>query len=206
MMHRLIKTAALALVALALPAATASASDRDHDRMRDSWEKHYRLNTHKNDARKDRDRDGLRNIEEYRAGTNPRDRDTDDDGIRDDDEGAGTIKAFDQWTGTLVTELFGSDTDLTGKGDPTTKIECDDGDERVGTHPREGADDNAGRGRAEDRGDDDARGDADRGEDDQQRSACDASSLTVGRGVEEAELTEGDDGPAGVFHEIELAG
>jgi hypothetical protein len=204
MRHRLIKTAALALVALALPAATASAADRDHDRMRDSWEKHYRLNTHKNDARKDRDRDGLRNIEEYRAGTSPRDRDTDDDGIRDDDEGAGTIKSFDQSTGTLVIDLFGSDRDLTGKVDSTTKIECEDEDEHVGTHRRDGADDNSGPGNAEDRGDDDDRGEDNRREDDEQERACDASALTVGRTVEEAELNEGDDGPAGVFDEIEL--
>src|SRR5829696_8687421 len=123
--HRFIPATAIALIALALPSA-ASAADRDHDHMRDSWEKHFGLNTHKNDARKDKDRDGLRNIEEYRAHTNPRRRDSDGDGVRDNREGAGTIESFDAATGVLVIDLFGSDSDLTGKVDATTKIECED--------------------------------------------------------------------------------
>jgi opacity protein-like surface antigen len=217
MNKRVITIMALALAALALPAATASAADRDHDRMRDSWEKHYKLNTHKNDARKDRDRDGLRNIDEFRAGTSPRQKDSDDDGIRDDDEGAGTIKSFDQSTGVLVIDVFDSDTDLTGKVDATTKIECDDegdDDDKVETRRRDGADDNSGPGNAEDRGDgehgdreDGDSGDGEHGDrdDDAQQPGCDASALTVGRTVKEAELNEGDDGPADVFHEIELA-
>src|SRR5215217_7880615 len=113
-------------VAPAAPSA-ASAADRDHDHMRDSWEKHFKLNTHRNDARKDKDRDGLKNLQEFRAGTNPRHRDSDEDGVRDDHEGAGTIKSFDPATGVLVIDLFAGDEDLTGRVDPaTTEIECED--------------------------------------------------------------------------------
>ena len=124
-MTRRLTIAVIALAALAAPQG-AMAADRDNDRMRDSWEKRYKLNTKKNDARGDKDRDRLRNIDEYRAGTNPRKRDSDDDGRRDNREGAGTIKSFDAQTGVLVIDLFGSDTDLTGKVDASTKIECED--------------------------------------------------------------------------------
>jgi hypothetical protein len=124
---------AIALTALAAPTA-AQAADRDHDHMRDSWEKHFKLNTHKNDARKDKDRDGLQNVQEFRSGTNPRRKDSDDDGVRDNREGAGTIKSFDAATGVLVIDLFDSDQDLTGKVDPaTTEIECED-DQIEGEH------------------------------------------------------------------------
>src|SRR3954453_21984031 len=152
--YRSIITTAVALAALAVPTA-ANAADRDHDHMRDSWEKHFKLNPRKNDARKDKDRDGLRNLQEYRAGTNPTRKDSDRDGIRDDREGAGTIKSFDATTGVLVVDLFDSDTDLTGKVDATTKIECegddDRGDDTRGDgppedHARDGADDNSGHG------------------------------------------------------------
>ena len=105
--HPLIPTA-IALAALAAPSA-ASAADRDHDSMRDSWEKRFKLNTKKNDARKDRDRDGLKNMNEYRSGMNPRERDSDNDGRRDGREGAGKIKSFDAETGVLVIDRFGSD-------------------------------------------------------------------------------------------------
>lgn len=138
-------TTAVALLALAAPSA-ASAADRDKDRMRDSWEKHYKLNPRTNDARKDKDRDGLRNLEEYRAGTNPRKRDTDADGRRDDREGAGIIKSFDAQTGVLVIDQFASDQDLTGKVDSSTKIECED--ERRSTTP--GTGDTRGDGTPED--------------------------------------------------------
>src|SRR3954471_13735468 len=130
--HRLIVTA-IALASLAVP-STAMARDRDHDKMRDSWEKHFKLNTHKNDARKDKDRDGLRNLTEFRAGTNPRKKDSDGDGIRDNREGAGTIRSFDPATGVLVIDLFDSDQDLTGKvAAPTAEIQCED-DEIEGEH------------------------------------------------------------------------
>jgi hypothetical protein len=219
--HRLIVTA-IALASLAVP-STAMARDRDHDKMRDSWEKHFKLNTHKNDAGKDKDRDGLKNLQEFRAGTNPRQKDSDDDGIRDDNEGAGTIKSFDSATGVLVIDQFDSDQDLTGKVDATTKIECEGADDEHGDtrgdgtpedHARDGADDdgdrsgsnsgpsdNSGPGNA----DDDDRGDDDRHADDNpNQPACNADSLVAGKTVKEAKLNQGDDGPADVFHEIEL--
>jgi hypothetical protein len=229
MKHRAIKIMALALTALAIPAATASAADRDHDRMRDSWEKHYKLNTRQNDARKDKDRDGLRNIDEFRAGTSPVKKDSDSDGIRDDNEGAGTVKSFNQSTGELVIDLFDSTTDLTGKVDATTKIECDDESDDDATQPaptstprqRHGADDGPGDDSrpdsttgttpppgspSDDHPGDDDHNEGQQGDDEQdaQQPGCDASLLTVGRVVKEAKLNEGDDGPAGVFHEIDL--
>jgi hypothetical protein len=227
------------MVVVAVPAATASAADRDHDRMRDSWEKHYKLNPRKNDARKDKDRDGLRNIDEYRAGTNPRKDDSDRDGVTDDNEGGGRVASFDPATGALTIDLFGGGT-LTGRVDATTKIECDDesddapatgttpatgdtrGDGTPEDHARNGADDNATPGSTgSGRGDDDRSGPSDNsgpgnqnqsddgqqgtsGDDDAQQPACNADSLTVGRTVKEAKLNEGDDGPADVFHELEL--
>ena len=240
MKQRVLITTAAALVALALPAgATAKSADRDHDRMPDKWEKHFGLNTHKNDARKDRDRDGLRNLAEFRAGTNPRKDDTDNDGVGDDQENAGTIATFDQATGTLTITLFGGGT-LTGKVDATTELKCDDESEHGATsHQRHGADDPAGDGSrgdnsgpgntgtttqqdnsgpgnasddnpaTHDQGDDNpgAPGQGDDDDDDQpgaQQPACDASLLTAGRTVKEAKLNQGDDGPAGAFHEIEL--
>ena len=230
--NRLIPTA-IALAALAVP-STAAAADRDNDKMRDSWEKRYKLDTRKNDARKDRDRDGLKNLSEYRAGTNPRKRDSDDDGRRDDREGAGVIKSFDAQTGVLVIDRFDSDQDLTGKVDASTEIECEDerrdspagGDTRGdGTpedspRPREGSgsnsgpgsgddrEDNSGPGNAEDgdRRDDDGRhgDDDDRRDDDDDEFRCGTEFLDVGRTVKEAELHTGDDGPHDVFDEIEL--
>ena len=213
---------AIALTALVAPTA-ASAADRDHDRMRDSWEKHYKLNPRKNDARKDKDRDGLKNLTEFRAGTNPRKKDSDRDGRRDDREGAGTIKSFDSATGVLVIDLFDSDQDLTGKVDSTTKIECEDergdatgtGDTRGDGTPedraaRDGSDDSSGSGSGDDDGsrEDNSgpgrEGDDDRDNDGDDDVACSTDFLDVGRTVKEAELNEGDDGPADVFDEIEL--
>jgi hypothetical protein len=222
---------AIALAGLAVPSA-ASAADRDHDKMRDSWEKHFKLNPRKNDARRDKDRDGLKNLAEYRAGTNPRKRDTDGDGVRDNREGAGTIKSFDAATGVLVIDQFDSDQDLTGKVDSTTKIECEDergdapagGDTRGDGTPednpkaRDGSDDNSGPGSGgednsgpgnateDNSGPGNAHDDGERehGDDDDDDVACGPDALVVGRTVKEAELNEGDDGPAGVFDEIEL--
>jgi hypothetical protein len=195
---------AVAAAALAVPSA-ATAADRDHDRMRDSWEKHFKLNPRKNDARKDADRDGLKNLTEYRAGTNPRKRDTDGDGIRDNREGAGTIKSFDSATGVLVIDLFDSDQDLAGKVDATTKVECED-ERHAATHARDGGDDNSGPGNAteDNSGPGNAHdGDRDHGDDDDD-VVCGPDALVVGRTVKEAELNRGDDGPADVFDEIEL--
>ena len=223
--YRSIIATATALAALAVPAA-ANAADRDHDHMRDSWEKHFKLNTHRNDARKDKDRDGLQNVQEFRAGTNPRSKDSDDDGVRDDREGAGTIKSFDAATGTLVIDLFDSDQDLTGKVDPaTTEIECED-DEIEGRHgdnrrnddahgddsrqTRDGSDDgdqsgsNSGpsdnSGPGSDGDPEDVQREHGDHDDDEPNEACNADALTVGRTVKEAELRDGSD----VFTEIEL--
>jgi hypothetical protein len=221
----------VALFALALPAAaSASRGDRDRDRMPDKWEKKNGLNPKKNDARRDRDRDGLRNLGEFRAGTNPRVADTDRDGIDDGDEGAGRIASFDAATGTLTIDLFGGG-QLTGKVDATTVIKCE-GEHHDGVHARHGADDNSGPGNAgDDRGTDDNSGpgnaattqpgdnanDDGPGHDanddhpgrqengDDAEGSCTTADLTPQRVVEEADLNSGDDGPAGVFDEIELA-
>jgi hypothetical protein len=211
-------TAAFALAALALP-TVANAADRDKDGMRDSWEKHNGLSTKKNDARKDRDRDGLRNIGEYRSGTNPRKADTDGDGTRDGDEGGGRVASFDSATGVLTINLFAGGT-LTGKVDATTKVECEgDDDDRPAPAPttaaRRGADDAPGSdsngGRS---GDNSGPGSDNSGRDDNEvrhgdddddgEGDCSTADLTVGRIVQEADLNEGDDGPADVFDEIEL--
>ena len=214
--HRLILAAAIALVALALP-SVASAADRDHDRMRDSWEKRHGLSTKKNDARKDKDRDRLRNRDEYRLGTDPDDKDSDDDGVRDNREGAGTIKSFDTATGVLVIDLFGSDSDLTGKVAPTTKIECED-ESDDDDHPTDGntSGDTRGDGTPEDRKTRDGSDDGDRSgsnsgssdddgrRDDDDDDVCTADWLDPGRVVKEAELNTGDDGPNDVFDEIEI--
>jgi len=223
--HRLI-SAAIALAVLAVPSA-ADAADRDHDRMRDSWEKHFKLNPRKNDARKDKDRDGMTNLTEYRTGHNPRKKDTDGDGHRDGREGAGTIKSFDAQAGVLVIDLFDSDQELTGKVDSTTKIECEDerrdapaGDDTRGDgtpednpKARDGSDDNSGPGSggednsgpSENSGPGNGEDGDDRGDDDDDDEfRCGPEFLDVGRTVKEAELNEGDDGPADVFDEIEL--
>jgi hypothetical protein len=206
MKHRLLATTAVALAALVVPsAASAGARDRDRDGMPDKWEKRYGLNVKKNDAAKDRDRDGVRNIDEYRAGSNPRRADTDRDGVRDGDEQGGTVASFDQATGTLTINLFAGGT-LTGKVDDSTKIECDHEDNDRSSSDskrRHGADDGPGRsgddnpGRSGD--DNPGRGDG-RG-----RGSCTVADLQPGAVVNEAEMNEGDDGPAGSFHEIELA-
>ena len=187
MFHKRLVGAAVATAALALPTA-AAAADRDHDRMRDSWEKRYGLSTKTNDARLDRDRDRLRNIDEYRSGTNPSRRDSDGDGRRDDREGAGTIKSFDAATGVLVIDVFASTTDLTGKVDATTKIECEDED-----RDDDGSGRNSGPGGGHNR--------SDEGYDERN---CTTAELTAGRTVKEAELHTGDDGPHDVFDEVEL--
>jgi hypothetical protein len=201
-----VMVALVALVALALP-GIASARDRDHARKPDTGEKRSKLNTKKNDARRDKDRDGLRNIDEYRAGTSPRDRDSDDDGTRDDNEQAGRVESFDEATGTLTITLFGGGT-LTGIVNDSTERKCEDedddntattGDTRGDGTPeddkvlRDGADDPAGDDSGDDSGDDHG-GDRDR--------TCPAGSLKEGALVKEAEVTG--NGTQTIFKEIEL--
>jgi hypothetical protein len=53
--------------------------------------------------------------------------------------------------------------------------------------------------------DDDDRGNDDpRGDDNPEHSTCTTDQLVAGRTVKEAKLNQGDDGPAGVFHEVEI--
>jgi hypothetical protein len=204
---RLLALALVALVALALP-GIASAADRDHDHMRDSWEKKFGLNTHKNDARRDKDRDGLKNIAEFKAGTNPRKADTDGDGTKDGDENAGKVASFDSSTGTLTITLAGGGT-LTGKVDSTTEIECegadDDstatgGDTRGDGTPEDNA--AAARHGADDGPGDDNGGDNQGGTDDS--SSCGTEALTTDRVVKEADISG--DGSSAIFQKVELAG
>jgi hypothetical protein len=213
---KLICAAMVALVALSLPAA-ASARDRDRDHMPDRWEKKYGLNTHKNDARRDRDHDGLRNLAEYQANTNPSIDDSDGDGTEDGDEQAGTVKSFDPVTKTLTITLFGGG-ELTGLVTDATEIECDDDGTAAnpttptGTTPagrddkvalRDGAagtsgEDNSGDGQ---NGNDDGDNNDDQGGDD---ANCGPEALTQNRVVKEAEITG--NGTSTTFKKVELAG
>lgn len=224
---RLFAVLAVMVGVLALP-SVAGAADRDRDRMPDSWEKRFGLNTKKNDARRDRDRDGLRNLEEYRAGTSPRSRDSDGDGRRDDRERAGRVQSFDSATGELTITLFGGGS-ITGIVNSSTELKCDDeddspstggggatGDTRGDGTPEDNKvlarhssdddddddDDRSGRGRG---GDDD---DDDRGDEDDRRGGdrdrtCPSGALKPGAIVKEADVTG--NGTQTIFDEIELA-
>ena len=67
------------LITAGLSAPAVAARDTDRDGMPDTFERKYRLNLRKNDAKADPDRDGLSNLKEFRKKTNPRNRDTDRD-------------------------------------------------------------------------------------------------------------------------------
>jgi hypothetical protein len=182
-------------------ASAASAKDRNHDRIPDRWERAHHLSLHVNQARRDQDHDGLNNRGEFRAHMNPRKADTDGDGIPDGEENAGTIASFDN--GMLTINLAGGGT-LTGAVTQDTEIECPDsaqasddgdhqgGDDGDGDHQGSGGDDNQG---------DDDQGDDDQGDDDNGGN-CDASALTTGATVHEAEL-KAEDGQA-TFEKVEL--
>ena len=193
----LIATACAALLAFA-PGAMAHSwkGDRNHDRIPDRWERANHLSLKVNQARRDQDHDGLRNRAEFLAGDNPREADTDDDGIEDGQEKAGTVVSFSG--GVLIVHLFNGD-DVKGTVDADTEIEC----ENTTTATR-AADDGGG----DDHGDDDQgdRGDDDQGDDDENEDenqpGCDASALTQGAIVKEAELKATATGLA--FREIEL--
>jgi hypothetical protein len=205
---RILMLLAAACAALLAVAATGSAhngsGDRNHDRIPDRWERAYHLSLKVNQARRDQDHDGLRNRAEFLAGTNPRSDDSDDDGTDDGDEGAGTVTSFTN--GVLVVHLFNGD-DVKGTVDDRTEIECESrptGPTVVPTARK--ADDGPG---DDDQGDDDhgGRGDDDgdhhdEGDDDGQ--SCDASALTTGAVVHEAELKTTAAGL--VFKEIEIVG
>ena len=194
----LFATVGAALLAFA-PGAMAHnwRGDRNHDRIPDRWERANHLSLTVNQAKRDQDHDGLRNRAEFLAGDNPRDADTDDDGIDDGQEKAGTVVSFT--SGVLVVHLFNGD-DVKGTVDGDTEIECENGHEATTTTART-ADDGPG---DDDQGDDD-RGDDDQGDDendDEGEANCDASALTPGAIVKEAELKATAGGL--VFREIEL--
>jgi hypothetical protein len=219
---------ALALGALALLAmpGLAAAKDRNHDRIPDRWEKRHKLSLNVNQARRDQDGDHLRNRAEFLAGDNPRDRDSDDDGVVDGQEQAGTIVSFDQESGRLVIDLFGTDT-VAGLVTDQTEIKCDDnGSATVSSEgsddgeEAEAGDDNGGETEVgddnsedgEEAGDDnggdnsgpsDNSGSGDEGDDHSDR-LCTTAELVPGAVVEEAEL-DVRNGQA-VFHEVELSG
>jgi hypothetical protein len=195
MSHRTIRTLLLlgcaVAAVLAFPASGLARShgDRNRDGIPDRWERANHLSLKVNQARRDQDHDGLRNKAEFRAGDNPRDADTDNDGVEDGHEKAGQIVSFTG--GVLTVHLFTGD-DVKGTVDADTEIECRTAP--TTTTAARAADDGGG-------GDD--QGDDNDGEDDNQ-PGCDATKLTAGAIVGEAELKGT---PAGlVFEKVELVG
>jgi hypothetical protein len=204
--------AAAALLALGVaPGADAKrahkAADRNHDRIPDSWERSNHLSLRVNQAKRDQDHDGLRNLQEYQAGDNPRSADTDGDGTNDSSEGAGKVKSLD---GTKLTiTLFNGD-DVTATLDPTTELECSGAGDQSGDNSSaarassDGADDNENESNQVDDGaqGDDDQGEDDQGENDRQQPGCDASLLTAGRVVREAEADATSGGL--VWHKVDI--
>jgi hypothetical protein len=213
--RNLLLLAATCAAMLVFPAAGMARShgDRNGDRLPDRWERAHHLSLKVNQAKRDQDHDGLRNRAEFMAGDDPRDADTDNDGIRDGKEKAGTVVSFTG--GVLVVHLFNGD-DVKGTVDDNTEIECEDApttttapaaraaDEGPGGGD-EGDDDNSGPGHGDDNGD---RGHDDGDDNDDQENhgqpGCDASKLTPGATVGEAELKATAAGL--VFEKIELVG
>jgi hypothetical protein len=211
MSHRTVRTllllAATSAAALLFPGAGMARShgDRNGDRIPDRWERAHHLSLKVNQAKRDQDHDGLRNRAEFMAGDDPRDADTDDDGTKDGKERAGQVVSFTG--GVLIVRLFNGD-DVKGTVDDNTEIECEDAE--ATTTAARAADDGPGRGEDEgddDHGDDD-HGDHDEGDDDENeeegQAGCDATKLTPGAVVGEAELKATAAGL--VFREIELVG
>jgi hypothetical protein len=202
----LLAAACAALLALAATGSARSGSgDRNHDRIPDRWERAHHLSLKVNQARRDQDHDGLRNRAEFLANTDPRNDDSDDDGVDDGNEGAGTVTSFTG--GVLVIHLFSGD-DVKGTVDAGTEIECEHRSQTSttavaadGGGDDPGDDDQGGRGGDDDSGDDHGgRGDDDSGDDD--GANCDASALTTGAVVREAELKTTSAGL--VFEKIEI--
>jgi hypothetical protein len=223
MSHRSIRTLLLLACAfaavLAFPASGMARShgDRNGDRIPDRWERSHHLSLKVNQAKRDQDHDGMRNRAEFMAGDNPRDADTDDDGTVDGKEKAGQVVSFTG--GILIVHLFNGD-DVKGTVDGDTEIECEDAPSTTATAPAaraaddghggggdEGDDDNHDRSHDEGDGDNHDRGhdegDDDNGED-QGQAGCDATKLTPGAVVGEAELKATAGGL--VFEKIELVG
>jgi hypothetical protein len=214
MSHRTVRTllfVACAFAAvLAFPASGMARShgDRNGDRIPDRWERAHHLSLKVNQAKRDQDHDGLRNKAEFMAGDNPRDADTDDDGIEDGQEKAGQVLTFTG--GVLTVHLFNGD-DVKGTVDANTEIECKGAPATTPTAPAaRSADDGPGDGgdHGEDSGDHGDQGDqGDQGDDngeDHNQPGCDATKLTPGAVVQEAELKATTAGL--VFEKIELAG
>jgi hypothetical protein len=194
----------LAMASAAILAFTSSAMagqrDANHDRIPDRWERANHLSLKVNQAKRDQDHDGLRNRAEFLAGTNPRNDDTDDDGTEDGAEDAGTITSFT--AGVLTVHLFTGD-DVKGTVDASTEIKCE---KRTGQFTAGSASEGPG---DDDHGDDDGdgqHGDAQHGDDDEGddhgQPGCDATALTAGAVVREAELKATSTGL--VFSEIKL--
>jgi hypothetical protein len=216
MSHRTVRTllllAASCAAVLIFPTAGMARShgDRNGDRIPDRWERAHHLSLKVNQAKRDQDHDGLRNRAEFMAGDDPRDADSDDDGTKDGQEKAGQVVSFTG--GVLIVHLFNGD-DVKGTVDDNTEIECEDGpavaptgraaDEGPGGGDDEGDDDHGdgdhNDGHHNDEGDDDEDEDEDGGQ-----AGCDATKLTAGAVVGEAELKATAAGL--VFRKIELVG
>jgi hypothetical protein len=209
MSHRTVRhlllLAATCAAALIFPTAGMARShgDRNGDRIPDRWERAHHLSLKVDQAKRDQDHDGLRNRAEFMAGDDPRDADSDDDGTKDGQEKAGQVVSFTG--GVLTVHLFNGD-DVKGTVDDDTEIECED---RPAMAPMGRAADE-GPGGGDDEGDDD-HGDRDHNDgrhhdegDDEDEDGCDASDLTPGAIVGEAELETTAAGL--VFREIELVG
>jgi hypothetical protein len=199
----LLLLAATCAAALVFPAAGMARShgDRNGDRIPDRWERAHHLSLKVNQAKRDQDHDGLRNRAEFMVGDDPRDADSDDDGTNDGKEKAGQVVSFT--AGVLIVHLFNGD-HVKGTVDEDTEIECEDAPATATAPAARAADDGPGHG--DDEGDDD--GDHDGGHhddnDDEDQPGCDATKLTAGAVVGEAELKAT---AAGLrFTKIELVG
>jgi hypothetical protein len=220
----LLAVACVSLLAFASSAMARSQGDRNHDRIPDRWERANHLSLKVNQAKHDQDHDGLRNRAEFLAGTNPHNNDSDDDGTKDGAEDAGTITSFTAGTapilGVLTIHLFTGD-DVKGTVDANTEIQCEQrsaGQPTARTAsegPGGGGDNQGDDGQGENQqgsgqqgdvqqgngqhGDDDGN---DQGDDDNGQAGCDATALTAGAIVREADLKATSTGL--VFREIKL--
>jgi hypothetical protein len=211
MSHRTVRTllvlAATCAAALVFPAAGMARShgDRNGDRIPDRWERAHHLSLKVNQAKRDQDHDGLRNRAEFMAGDDPRDADSDDDGTKDGKEKAGRVVSFTG--GVLIVHLFNGD-DVKGTVDEDAEIECEDAPATATAPAAHAADD----GHGDDEGDHEHHGDGDHNDgdhddnddDDDDQPGCDATKLTAGAVVGEAELKATATGL--VFEKIELVG
>jgi hypothetical protein len=231
MSHRTIRTLLLLAVSCAAMLAFAPGAmahgrkgDRNGDRIPDRWERTHHLSLKFNQAKRDQDHDGLRNRAEWMAGDDPHDGDTDNDGTNDGQEKAGQVLSFTN--GILIVHLFNGD-DVKGTVDANTEFECkaaptpitpvtpltgttraandggggDEGDNNDGSGDHHGQGDDQGDHHG-DQGDDE--GDDNDEDDDGQQPGCDATKLTPGATVGEAELKATAAGL--VFEKIELVG